>query len=141
MNWQLTIANCQFIVAQFYILNICFNGGIPALQVVEGMVSNSVSIHNNLSKNIRMLSDIITNAKKCCFRLYLFQLSQNKLRHLRHWPIVKGEVEFFFLSRNFPDEISIKPREEKWTFKHDLEKLKMNKAYSTRQESMVISSR
>ena len=56
-----------FLLTCPHILHVRAGIGFPPIQMVEGMISNDMTMCCYFSKDLRILSDIITNAKECCF--------------------------------------------------------------------------
>lgn len=81
--------------AGFYIFVIYFIFSIPPVNVVKGMIAYGVAAFNNFAEDVRVLFDIVANAKECRFDVVFFQQIENPFRNFGYWSVVKGEINSF----------------------------------------------
>jgi hypothetical protein len=91
-------------IARLDILLIEFRFCFPSVQVIEGMIADSMTSVDYFSENIRMLTDVIANTKKRGFRRILSKRLDNKFRWTRNRAVVKRQVKFFCRGFYFPGE-------------------------------------
>ena len=81
----------DLLVALRDVFNIVGTLSVPAVQVIVCMVSDFMSGIYYLFKHNGMLSDIVTDTKKCCFNIVALQCFQNKFCRARHRPVIKSQ--------------------------------------------------
>jgi hypothetical protein len=77
--------------------------------MVMGMVANSVSLLQNLTKYFGILHNIVAYTKESSFYIPFLQDVENGTGNGGYWPIVECKVNRFFPRRHSPYCFRIKP--------------------------------
>lgn len=86
------------LVGLLNIVEIFLIPGAPALDVMIGMITHTVTTLENLTKNLRVPVNILTHTEESCLCIILIQKLQNLRRNLRNRTVIKSKVNILPLA-------------------------------------------
>ena len=92
----------NLLIAFLNVFNVIISCGFPAVQVIMRMITDLMAIVNYLFKNIRMLFDVIADAKERRFDIKLSERIKDKFCGTWHGPIVKCQKQLLVVRWNPP---------------------------------------
>ena len=81
--------------------------GFPAVEVIKSMITNRMSLFENLRQHLGVFLNVLADAKKSGFGLILSQLLQNPFGDVGNGAVVEGEINYFFVGGHIPNELGI----------------------------------
>ena len=86
------------------IVDILPEGRVPPFQMIEGVITDSMSCCKNFLENPGMLSDIVADAKESGLSFVFLQLIEDEFGWAGNGAIIKSQKKFFLPGRNAPQQ-------------------------------------
>lgn len=124
----------HYFLTAFYFLIISFGGIAPSAHMIECVVADSMPRCLHLIKKRLMLYYIIPYTKEGSMGTTQSKLLQHKICRSWYGAVIKGEVNFLFVSWPTPGETWVKQWKNKWGTEGQRQRKKgqLSQRYATR---------
>ena len=73
--------------------------------MIEGVIADPMASPDEALKNVRMLADVVADAKEGCSNTEGFECIEHKFRRARYGTIIEGEKQLIVFRRDAPFQV------------------------------------